>query len=483
MAGSVTPVRDRVAVVLSRVLADLIAVASGYAAAFVLRFGYGVASDGSLGPAEPLPLYWKALFLSVPLWIPILALNGLYGARPLAPVSDEIRKVFHAVNLSIMGIVGLSFFLKVDLSRGWLVLAWFCCLGLLVSLRILVRKTFHLLRARGRLASRVLVVGGNEEGRAIVRALQRYPWYGLRPVGFLLGGGEKVDEIGPVNGLPMLGRAKEAASAVARSGAEVVIVAGTAMTDEKLAQLYRELQALPVVVEIKLSTSALNVAASRVQVEPLDGLTLLTMRRAQLPGPQAAVKRVFDVVGSLGTLMVTAPLLLACAIAVRLGGPGGILYRQVRIGRLGKPFVMFKFRTMYPDADKMIEELSDRNQAEGVLFKIRDDPRITRVGTFLRRWALDELPQVFNVLKGDMSLVGPRPPLPAEVARYDKWLQARLKVRPGITGLWQANGRHELDFADYVRYDLFYVENWSLAMDLHIMWKTIPAIVSRRGSY
>jgi exopolysaccharide biosynthesis polyprenyl glycosylphosphotransferase len=223
------------------------------------------------------------------------------------------------------------------------------------------------------------------------------------------------------------------------------------------------------------------VAASRVAVHRFGDLPVLSLRRVDLSGFQQTVKRAFDLVVAGVALAVLSPLLLACALAVRLSGPGPVLFSQLRIGRDGKPFTIHKFRSMVADAEDRLAELRDRNQADGLLFKLHDDPRVTRVGRFLRTWSLDELPQLLDVVRGDMSLVGPRPPLPSEVADYDDWLRNRLRVKPGLTGLWQVSGRHQSSFADYVRHDLFYVENWSLSLDLYIVLRTIPAVLGRSG--
>ena len=182
-------------------------------------------------------------------------------------------------------------------------------------------------------------------------------------------------------------------------------------------------------------------------------------------------------------LILTAPIWLVAAVAIKLDSPGPVLYRQRRVGEGGRPFVMLKFRSMYVDAEQRLAELRPLSEADGPLFKLRNDPRVTRVGRVLRRWSLDELPQLWNVIRGDMSLVGPRPPLPEEVAAYEEWHFARLEAPPGVTGLWQVSGRSELSFEDYVRRDLFYIENWSLAYDLFIVLKTIPMVLSRRGAY
>jgi exopolysaccharide biosynthesis polyprenyl glycosylphosphotransferase len=202
-----------------------------------------------------------------------------------------------------------------------------------------------------------------------------------------------------------------------------------------------------------------------------------------LTGSQALAKRAFDLVLSVVGLLGLSPILLGTAIAVRISSRGPALYRQRRIGQRGRPFTMLKFRTMERDADTQVEELRLMHGVADVMFKLPDDPRVTSIGRFLRRFSLDELPQLFNVLRGEMSLVGPRPPLPEEVAVYEDWQFDRLEVRPGITGLWQASGRSELSFEECVRLDLFYIENWSLAYDLYIIMKTIPALFSRRGAY
>jgi exopolysaccharide biosynthesis polyprenyl glycosylphosphotransferase len=209
----------------------------------------------------------------------------------------------------------------------------------------------------------------------------------------------------------------------------------------------------------------------------------LSVRPVRLSGFQAVVKRTLDVVGSLLALLAMLPVFVAIACAIRLTSGGPVLYRQVRLGRHVEAFTLLKFRTMVPNADDLRDGLLDLNEASEPLFKVRDDPRISTVGRWLRRWSLDELPQFVNVLKGDMSLVGPRPPLPQEVARYEEWHLDRLEVRPGITGLWQVSGRSDTSFDDYVRLDLFYIENWSPAYDLFILAKTLPVVMSRKGSY
>ena len=218
-------------------------------------------------------------------------------------------------------------------------------------------------------------------------------------------------------------------------------------------------------------------------LEPIDGMALFSLRRHRFSRRQRLVKRTLDIGVTSVALVVSAPLMIGIALAVKLSSPGPVLFRQRRVGEQEREFTILKFRTMIVGAHAQRDGLEAHNEADGLLFKMRRDPRVTKVGRFLRRTSLDELPQLFNVLLGEMSLVGPRPALPEETTRYAESQRGRLRVKPGLTGLWQVNGRHDLVFDDYVRYDLFYVENWSLTMDLYILAKTIPALLTARGSY
>lgn len=453
------------------VLVDVGAVAAGYALASAIR-------------PTLLPQYRPLLFASLALWPAVFWMVGLYEPRRLLGGWQELRTMFNGISIG-MFLVIMSFLFadQRDLSRGWTVAAWPSCLVTLTGSRMLLRRGVHVLRKRGRLRTRTLVVGTNQEARAMVRSLSRRPWLGFEPVGFAClgsdrsGGATAGDDI---EGLPVLCSARGIVQAIRSVDARAVLIASSALTPEELADLYRDIQGEN--VDVRLSAGLLNIAASRMAVEALDGFAVLALRQMQLPRSQAILKRALDVaVGSVLVLLL-APVLLGIAVAIRVTSGSPVLFRQPRIGYRGEPFTIFKFRTMWQDADARRAELAARNEAGGPLFKLRDDPRVTPVGRFLRRWSLDELPQLLNVLRGEMSLVGPRP-LPMEDVRDDPWAYVRAQVRPGITGLWQVNGRHELPVDEFLRYELFYVENWSIALDLSILWRTIPAVVSRRGSW
>ena len=236
-------------------------------------------------------------------------------------------------------------------------------------------------------------------------------------------------------------------------------------------------------IEVRITATLPEVLASRLTVQPLGGVTALSLRPARLSGTQVVAKFAFDLLVASTLCLLLSPLLLVIAVAIKVTSPGPVLYRQRRVGLRGRPFTMLKFRTMRRDADRQVAELRQARGVTDVMFKLKDDPRVTVVGRVLRRYSLDELPQLFNVVRGDMSLVGPRPPLPEEVTRYEDWHFDRLEAPPGVTGLWQVSGRSDLPFDDCVRLDIFYIENWSLAYDLYILAKTIPVLLLKRGAY
>jgi exopolysaccharide biosynthesis polyprenyl glycosylphosphotransferase len=258
------------------------------------------------------------------------------------------------------------------------------------------------------------------------------------------------------------------------------LVAGGSVATETAERVYRDLQDLP--VDFHLSTGVLGVAASRVAVQRFDDVPVLGLRRVELTRWQQVLKRAFDLVVTSLLVVLLSPVMVACALAVRLSGPGPILFRQRRFGQDGTVFHVHKFRSMVADAEDRLPALrAIGNEADGPLFKLHHDPRVTWVGRILRGWSLDELPQLLDVLAGQMSLVGPRPLVTHEIDLTDPWARTRLRVKPGVTGLWQVAGRHRLPFDDLVRYDLFYVENWSLSMDLFVLLRTIPAVLRRSG--
>jgi exopolysaccharide biosynthesis polyprenyl glycosylphosphotransferase len=451
---------------------DVLAVSAAYLIAKAIhadRFG--------LDPTLLRPVD-TALFLTVPAWPIIFGIYGLYDFRRSTHITAEVRQLFHAVIFSVLVVVLFAFGAKLDISRGFIAALAVFCLATTVSGRLLVRRLNHSLNARFITSQPTIIVGCNDEARAMARTLARRRWLGYDVRGFI-----EVTQSGvsTVDGLAVLGSLDTIGDVVEQVDARVVIIAGTAVGGGMLQQIDSALGGSDIAVRV--SSGLANLGASRACVEPLDGMALFSLRRQRFSSRARILKRVLDLTIASAMLIVAALPMLAIAAMVRLTSRGPVFFRQERVGAEGKTFMMCKFRTMVVGAEQLRHQLHAHNEADGLLFKMRADPRVTRLGRWLRRFAIDELPQLFNVVRGEMSLVGPRPALPQETLNYDERGLGRLRVKPGLTGLWQVNGRHELVFEDYMRYDLFYVENWSVVMDLYILAKTIPALIAARGSY
>ena len=433
-----------------------------------------LALGGRVRPLGPVAVFNT---LAILLWLALFANAGLYDARRLVNAADEFKLILQAVATGTVAATFAAFVLKVPTQRSWVLAAWVGCTLAVLTTRMAYRLILRAMRTSGTLVSRLLIVGAGREGRDLYRAVTRARWLGFQVVGFL----DDTRPLGPAApGLPeVLGPTSSVREAVGTHRADAVLVAGGSVATETAERVYRDLQELP--VDLHLSTGVLGVAASRVAVQRFDDIPVLGLQPAELTAWEKALKRAFDVVVASALLLILSPVLLACALAIRLTSRGPVLFRQARVGRDGAVFHIHKFRSMVTDAEARLAALRDQSDTDGPIFKLHRDPRVTRVGRVLRAFSLDELPQLLDVLRGDMSLVGPRPLPTYEVDLSDPWARNRLRVRPGVTGLWQVSGRHLLPFDDLVRYDLFYVENWSLAMDLFVLLRTIPAVFRQSG--
>ncbi|HEY7477832.1 MAG TPA: sugar transferase [Actinomycetota bacterium] len=457
-------------------LTDVLSFAGALLLAYFLSYLAGSLSE-SLLPDRPEPQrVVPALLLVAPfiLLATFLAFR-LYETHRIAP-AEEFRRIIIAVSLGVGVLMFTSFWSKAELSREWVGLSWILALVFVLSSRRLWHARIHRQRQLGKLTFPTIIVGTNTEAQQLADALSR-PALGFRPIGMIA----THDEGGGTPALPVLGDTSDLRQILKDTGAECVFVASTSVTPEELKPVARVVRIEG--LEVRITASLPEVLSSRLTVQTLGGTTALSLRPARLSGTQVIAKFTFDILVAGLLLFLLSPLLLLIAIAVKASSPGPVLFRQRRIGLRGRPFTMLKFRTMRNGAEREVERLRAEWGVTDVMFKLKDDPRVTRVGRLLRRLSLDELPQLINVVKGDMSLVGPRPPLPEEVTRYEDWHFERLEVLPGITGLWQVSGRADLSFDEAVRLDLFYVENWSLTYDLYILVKTIPVLLSKRGAY
>ena len=423
---------------------------------------------------------YLALSLALPLlWIGALKLAGAYDVRFIGTGSDEFRKVLNA-GIGLTAAVALfSYTVNLQLSRGYVVIALPSLTLFDLVARYMLRKRLHKLRASGRCMHNVVAVGHELAVADLIAELRRDCYHGLKVVGACVARPGECDELA---GVPVYGGLDDVTAAVKAFEADTVAVTVCPEMDGiRLRSLAWKLEETG--TDLCVAPRLLDVAGPRTTIRPTAGLTLLHVDHPQLEGFRVVVKDLFDRCAAAAALIMLAPLMAALAMTIWLSDRGPVFFTQVRVGKDGRAFRIYKFRTMVVDAELRKAELMDRNEHDGVLFKLHKDPRVTAIGARLRRWSIDELPQLFNVFLGDMSLVGPRPALPAEAEKYAEHVRRRLVVKPGITGLWQVNGRSDLSWDESVRLDLRYVENWSFALDLQILWKTVSAILQGSGAY
>ncbi|HLK01167.1 MAG TPA: sugar transferase [Streptosporangiaceae bacterium] len=449
-------------------IADFVCATTGTFVAVQLRFAKG-ASGAYIGLSLALPIFWLAV-----LW-----LAGGYDARFVGTGSDEFRKVLNA-GMGLIALIAISSYaLNIEMSRGYVAIALPSVMVFDLLARYCMRKRLHRMRASGRCMQSVIAVGHELAVAQLITELRRDRYHGLSVEAVCLA---EPHDRGEVAGVPVYGGLDEISAAVRHIGADTVAVLACPEIDGiKLRSLAWQLEETG--TELCVSPALLDVAGPRMTVRPTAGLTLLHVDHPQLSGFRLLLKGMFDKIVAGLALLVLAPVLLILAATIWLHDGGPALFTQIRVGKNGKVFRIYKFRTMIVDAEARRAQLLSSSDTDGILFKLRRDPRVTAVGAHLRRWSIDELPQLLNVLLGDMSLVGPRPALPGEAARYADHVRRRLVVKPGLTGLWQVNGRSDLPWDESVRLDLRYVENWSFTLDLQILWKTISVLLRGSGAY
>ena len=458
------------------VIVDSVVVALAVVAGYVGRF-YDTPAIGVEVP------YYVILPVLAVVWL--LSLKGLrcYDDRVLGYGADEYRRIFTA-SLRVAGGVAIAgYAVDIGIARGFLAISFALGTILLIVARWLSRKHLHRQRKRGSgWSRRVLVVGDAPHVLELVHTLRREPYAGYHVVGACIPDALLAPVPQRLGDVPVVGSFRSILDAVAATGVDTVAVTASGeLTAGRLRRLGWQLEGTD--VDLVLAPALTDVAGPRIHTRPVAGLPLIHVEAPEFRGGRKLIKELLDRSIALLVTLCALPVMIAIALAIKIDSRGPVIFRQTRVGLDSKEFGVYKFRTMVTDADALLAELKAKNETDGLMFKMRNDPRVTRVGRFLRKWSLDEVPQLFNVLLGHMSLVGPRPPLPSEVARYDGDLARRLLVKPGMTGLWQVSGRSDLSWEDGVRLDLFYVENWSLAADLTILWKTVGAVVRSRGAY
>ncbi|WP_433387215.1 sugar transferase [Micromonospora sp. KLBMP9576] len=450
----------------------VVAVLVGY----VARFG----DDDPGGSKIPYVLVAPGLVLA---WLVSLRLLRCYDDRVLGYGADEYRRVSTASVRLAGGIAIFGYIADVGVSRGFLGISLAVgTLGLEIA-RFASRKRLHRARSEGVGWSRkVLVVGDTAHVLELVHTLRREPYAGYQVVGACIPDALLAPVAQRLGDVPVVGSFRGIPEAASAIGADTVAVTASGeLTAARLRRLGWQLEGTG--IDLVVAPALTDVAGPRIHTRPVAGLPLIHVEAPEFRGARKLIKGFVDRAVSSVALTLLLPPLAVMALAIKIDSRGPVLFRQTRVGQGGQEFGVYKFRTMVVNADALLAELAARNETDGLMFKMRDDPRVTRIGRLLRKWSLDELPQLVNVLLGHMSLVGPRPPLPSEVARYDGDVARRLLVKPGMTGLWQVSGRSDLSWEDGIRLDLYYVENWSLAADLTILWKTFGAVLNSRGAY
>jgi exopolysaccharide biosynthesis polyprenyl glycosylphosphotransferase len=425
----------------------------------------------------------SAALVALPLvvaWIGAIALRGGYDRGTFGAGADEYKTVVGS-SLFAAAILGIGCYLtQFELSRGFYLFTFLIGPTLLASGRYALRRCLHRARRRGGFAQRTVIVGSSDHVDAVASVFAREKWLGYDVLGAVTPAYDST--VATDGGVRVLGEVHEAADLIRAYDADVVLVAGGGFDNpQAMRGLVWDLEADD--VQVIMAPGVTDVSSERIRVRPVGGLPLLHVDRPRHQDALRWAKRTFDIVGSATLLALAAPLMLWTAWQIRRHDGGPVLFRQTRVGRDGSYFTCLKFRSMVVDAEVILANLHDEVGYSEGLFKMREDPRITRPGRWIRRFSLDELPQLINVLRGDMSLVGPRPPLPLEVDRYTLTQSRRLRVRPGLTGLWQVSGRSDLTWDESVRLDLYYVDNWSMIQDLVILGRTAGAVLGSRGAY
>ena len=422
-------------------------------------------------------------------WMLALTWSGSRDKKSIGYGALEYKRIIHAT-FAVFGVMAIvSYLFKLEISRGYLLVMMPVGLAALLLTRYAWRRWLHRKRAAGEYLSRVLAIGNVQTVTDLLRDLLRAPQAGYKVIGVCLSpNANAVDADGgpllSIDGVPILGGLENVAQTVRTSRADTVAVTSTAsFGPSRVRKLSWELEDTD--AELILAPGLTNIAGPRVHTRPVAGLPLIHVDRPTYRGANRILKKSFDVAGSLLLILLFSPILVSVAIAIKVGSRGPVFFRQDRVGINGRIFPMIKFRSMVVDAESRLDVLQQdqRDAGNTILFKMRNDPRVTSVGKFIRRFSIDELPQLFNVVVGDMSLVGPRPPLKSEVDLYEDEARRRLLVKPGMTGLWQVSGRSDLTWDDTVRLDVYYVENWSITGDMVIIWKTWKAVVSSAGAY
>jgi exopolysaccharide biosynthesis polyprenyl glycosylphosphotransferase len=460
------------------VITDVVLINLAFALAYYARYVLQLIQAVGEQFFAPFSEYTTMQWAFTGLMLVFLAVDGVYTAQRGGSWFTEVYRIVNATT-TVGVILFASIFLTRPLVYSRLMILWAIVFTiLLLSLARLMQRWIRAeLRRRGLGVARVLIVGAGELGRTVMRTIVANPALGYQIAGFVDDNPSKA-ELGRFKNFGGLEQVEEM---LRNEPVDEVLITLPWMYQRKIVGLVRACERVG--VRARVVPDIFQLSLSRLDVDDIGGIPLVGIKEATISRPGRLFKRVLDVVAALLVLGLNGPLMLLAAWLIKLESPGPALFKQTRIGERGQPFTIYKFRSMRQDAEEQVGALQSLNEASGPLFKIKDDPRVTRIGKLLRRTSFDEVPQFYNVLRGEMSVVGPRPALPQEVAQYQHWHLQRLDVRPGITGLWQISGRSDLTFDEGCLLDIYYIENWSFSLDIIVMLRTIPRVLFGSGAY
>lgn len=459
---------------------DIVMTGIALRAAYVIRFELSLPIF-RLEVTPSFPLYQTVALVLIPLWTLIFAANGLYDRRHLLGGTQEYSRAFRATSIGFLLVVIAGFLDPTFiLARGWLLIAWLFSFLFVGAARFILRRIAYHLRQRGYFLTPSLIIGTNDEGISLAQQLNSWRTSGLDVLGFV---DDRTAAGTPVyKNLHALGSVKKLDELIARYDIEELILATSALTREEIVAIFRRYGMVDG-LNLRLSSGLFEVITTGLEVKEMAYTPLVSIHKVRLTGLDRLLKLALDYAITIPGIIAIAPVMLILSIIIKLDSPGPVLYRRRVMGINGKQFDAFKFRTMYVNGDEILEQHPDLQEQLAHEHKLKDDPRITPLGQFLRRTSLDELPQLINVLRREMSLVGPRMISPAEMEMYDEWGLNLLTVAPGITGLWQISGRSDVSYEQRVQFDMHYIRNWTIWLDIQILIQTIPAVLKGRGAY
>ena len=465
---------------LTLVVADVIMIAVAFRLAYLVRFELSIPFF-QLEVTPDLIYYQTLVLILLPMWVLIFAAAGLYSRENLLGGTREYSLIFNSVTFGIVLVILILFLVpNFVLARGWLILAWLMTFLTVGSSRFLMRRAVYLLRSKGYFLAPTLIIGANQEGRLIADQLTSSPASGLQLLGFI------DDRFAPgttlFQNLCVLGSLDHITNLIKTYKVEEVIIATSAVSRDDMVSLFRR-YGISRHVNLRLSSGLFEIITTGLQVKELAYVPLVSVNKVRLTGADQVMKTILDYSLTIPGLIFITPILILISLAIKLDSPGPVMHRRRVMGVNGKEFDAFKFRTMYTNGDEILASHPELQAQLAQDHKLKYDPRITRIGAILRKFSLDELPQLFNILRGEMSLVGPRMFAPDEMEKYQQWGINLLTVRPGLTGLWQVSGRSNLNYENRVRLDMYYIRNWTIWLDLQLLWQTIPAVIKGEGAY